>query len=292
MAISTSVRSAINTILKPLRLQVSTTLLEEQEAARLRALQASGHWRVPPYDQAIALDEARHMAFLAEICSGCKDGYTAFAQEPDGAGDGYYLQNDWFGPIDAEVLYSVVRHFRPQKIIEVGSGFSTRIIRKAIGDGGLSTKVTCIDPCPRASIQAYADEYIASPVEALPPSRIVEQLGENDILFIDSSHKVVPGGDVPFLFLEILPRLRRNVLVHVHDIFFPFEYPEKMIVDAGWEWCEQYLAHAFLAYNQAFDLLWPANYMWTRREREIRAHIPVSSLKAPPSSLWLRKIQD
>jgi len=291
MAYSTRAKNAINTLLKPVRLQVNTTLLEELESARLRALQERRHWSAPRYNQAIAFDDARHLAFLSEICAGSREGYRALAQEPNGDGDGFYLRNGWFGGIDAEVLYSVVRHFRPQRIIEVGSGFSTRLIRKAIQDGGLSTKLTCIDPCPRRSIQNYADEHIASRVEALPASRLVEQVGENDILFIDSSHKIEPGGDVPFLFLEVLPQLRSNVLIHVHDIFLPFDYSEEIIVDFRWNWTEQYMVHAFLVYNQAFEILWPASYMWARQKPAILKTIPSDLTITPPSSLWLKKVQ-
>jgi predicted O-methyltransferase YrrM len=290
MAFSTRVKTAVNHLLRPVRLQVSTTVLEEQESARLRALRASGYWGVPRYDQAIALDHKKFGAFLSEVCAGCRDGYTALAQGPAEAADGFYLRNNWFECVDAEMLYAVVRHFHPKRIIEVGSGFSTRLIRKAIGDGGLSTQLTCIDPQPRVMVQAYADNHIASRVEALSPSSIVEQLGENDILFIDSSHEIVQAGDVPFLFLEVLPRLRTNVLVHVHDIFFPFDYPER-VLDQRWNWNEQYLVHAFLAYNPAFELLWPASYMWARWKQEVLEHIPVVSMGNLPSSLWLKKVQ-
>lgn len=288
MAISTQVKNTLNTLLKPVRLQIGTTLEDELETARVRALKERGHWGVPRYGQAVAFDDARHLAFLAEVCSGCREGYMALPQEANGAGDGFYLRNGWFEPVDAEVLYSVVRHYRPQRIVEVGSGFSTRLTRQAIRDGGLSTRITCIDPLPRADIQAYADRHIASRVEAVPVADIAGQLAENDILFIDSSHKVISGGDVPFLFLEVLPQLRSGVLIHVHDIFLPFEYPET-VIDLRWDWAEQYLVHAFLAYNGAFEILWPASYMWARQKEEILRYIPVPWLRLSPSSLWLRK---
>jgi hypothetical protein len=290
MAFSTQVKTAINVLLKPARLQVGTTVLEEQAAAHLRELQARGHWSVPRYDQALTFDGKRHLTFLQEVCSPFKDGYTALPQGPEETAGGFYLRNTWFESVDAEILYSVVRRFRPQRIIEVGSGFSSRLIRKAIGDGGLSTKLTCIDPTPTTTVRDCADEHIASPVEKLKASTLAAQLGEHDILFIDSSHKVEQGTDVPFLFLEVLPRLRRNVLVHVHDIFFPLDYSES-ILDQGWGWNEQYLVHAFLAYNRAFDLLWPAAYMWAGHQQEILEHIPVPPGMNPPSSLWLRKVE-
>jgi predicted O-methyltransferase YrrM len=290
MAVSTQIRIAVNRLLRPARLQIGTTLLDDLESARFRALQSRGHWDSPRYDQGITLDHAKFSSFLAKVCTDCRDGYTALPQDPGEAGDGFYLRNGWFECVDAEMLYSVVRYFRPGRIIEVGSGFSTRLARKAISDGGLSTQITCIDPQPRAAVQAFADEHIASRVEALPASGIVERLVENDILFIDSSHEIVQGGDVPFLFLEVLPRLRPNVLIHVHDVFFPFDYPETILAQR-WRWNEQYLVHAFLAYNTAFEILWPASYMWAQWNEEVLQHIPVRSIANLPSSMWLRKVK-
>jgi hypothetical protein len=290
MALSTRVKTAINGLLRPVRLQVTTTLREERETAHFLALRARGHWGIPRYEQAIALDQDRYCAFLSAVCAGFRDGYTALGRESDECSGGFHLRNDWFECVDAEMLYAVVRHFQPARIVEVGSGFSTRVIRKAIGDGGLSTHLTCIDPQPRAPIRDYADKHVASRVEAISPSIIADPLAANDILFIDSSHRIVQGGDVPFLFLEVLPRLQRNVLVHVHDIFLPFDYPEK-ILGQRWNWNEQYLLHAFLAYNPAFEILWPASYMWAKCKQEVLEYIPVERMGNLPSSLWLRKIQ-
>jgi predicted O-methyltransferase YrrM len=289
MAFSTQVRLAVNRLLRPVRLQLTTTLLEEQELARRKGMRTAGHWDIARFDQSIALDHRKFLDFLAAICAGCKDGYTAFPREATQASNGgFYLRNNWFECVDAEVLYAMVRYFHPSRIVEVGSGFSTRVVRRAIADGKLTTKITCIDPQPRALVEGYADQHIASAVEALSPATIVDQLGENDILFIDSSHQVVQGTDIPFLFLEVLPRLRRNVLIHIHDIFLPFDYPEGAMRR---HWNEQYLVHAFLAYNPAFEILWPASYMWTKWQSEVQKQIPVASLGNPPSSLWLRKIQ-
>ena len=92
-------------------------------------------------------------------------------------------------------------------------------------------------------------------------SKILDLLSAGDILFIDSSHTVTTGGDVPYLFLEILPRLNPGVLIHIHDIFLPFDYPEQWVLE-DWGWTEQYLVHAFLSYNQTFEILWPASYVW------------------------------
>jgi hypothetical protein len=134
---------------------------------------------------------------------------------------------DWFPCLDAAAAYAVVRSTRPQRIVEVGSGHSTRFLARAVADGGLDTRITAIDPRPRAAIEGLKVEWIRSPVEQLTG---LPSLAENDILFIDSSHQLKPGNDVDFLVHRVIPPLPRGVRVHFHDIFLPDGYP------AGWGW--------------------------------------------------------
>jgi hypothetical protein len=134
---------------------------------------------------------------------------------------------DWFPRLDAAAAYATVRETKPRRIVEVGSGHSTRFLARAVADGGLDTSITAIDPQPRASIEKLPVHWIRMPVqqvEAFPP------LGAGDILFIDSSHQLKPGSDVEFLLGAVLPRLPAGVRVHFHDIFLPDDYP------AHWAW--------------------------------------------------------
>src|SRR3569833_141509 len=202
---------------------------------------------------------------------------------------GYYLRNDYCGPVDAEVLYSILRRFKPKRVFEIGSGFSSRLMRRAISDGKLDCRLTCVDPYPRVDIQSFADEHVQSIVEELPVDRIVGSLGAGDILFVDSSHIVATAGDVNYLFLEVLPRLPACVLVHVHDIFLPYEYPQSWVIEQRWGWNEQYLVHALLYGNDSLEILWPAWLMWETHRQEIQALIPSSVQGAFPTSFWLRK---
>jgi len=174
--------------------------------------------------------------------------------------------------------------------VEVGSGFSTRVIRRAIWDGSLSTRVRSIDPAPRIDVEGYADEHLQSRVEELDASELARSLGVNDILFIDSSHTVTNGGDVPFLFLEVVPRLVPGVLIHVHDVFLPFDYPQDWVVDKGRNWNEQYLVQALIYGSNTLEILWPAHYMWRCHRREIMQAIPSEPGPYIPSSLWLKKL--
>jgi hypothetical protein len=286
-AFSTTIKNGLNAILKAAGLEIGTTLKKRIEDDRLRKLQDREHWSEARYTQGLALDDDKALRFLEETCGPYRSDYQTFPASPNGDESQYFLENGWFESVDAEILYSVLRRFQPAHVVEVGSGFSTRLMRRAINDGKLSTRITSIDPHPNTSVQPYADEYIKVPVEDVEVERIVNLLDAGDILFIDSSHTVKTGGDVPYLFLEILPRLNAEVFIHIHDIFLPFDYPSEWVFE-GWNWNEQYLVQAFLAYNEAFEILWPARYMWEHHRSEIEQIIPVHQT-CTPSSLWLKK---
>ena len=136
---------------------------------------------------------------------------------------------DWFPRLDAAAAYAIVRSTRPKRIVEVGSGHSTRFMARAVADGKLDTRITAIDPRPRATIRGLDVEWLQTHVETLHHAPFAA-LRENDILFIDSSHQLKPGSDVEFLVNEVIPRLPSGVRVHFHDIFLPDGYPGQ------WAW--------------------------------------------------------
>ena len=164
--------------------------------------------------------------------------------------------NEYFAGLDAATYYAIVRDLRPARVIEIGSGMSTRIAdlaiqkNRAAGHGG---EIVCIEPFPqpRLTENMPAVTLIERPVEQLDLATF-DTLQANDILFIDSSHAVTFGGDVCREFLEILPRLKPGVWVHVHDIFFPQEYPASWLIERRLAFNEQYLLEAFLSFNRAF----------------------------------------
>ena len=158
-----------------------------------------------------------------------------------------------FDAIDALTLYCMLRHYKPKTVIEVGSGFSTRISTKALHKNG-NGKLICIEPYPNEELHKRLNEIltlIKEKVEKLD-LQLFTDLKANDVLFIDSSHIVKIGGDVNYLFLELIPSLRPGVLILVHDIFFPVEYPREWIIDRLNFWTEQYLLQAFLCFNEKF----------------------------------------
>jgi hypothetical protein len=162
-----------------------------------------------------------------------------------------YWINGWLPALDSASLYGLLAQNNPQHYVEIGSGNSTKFARKAITDYGLSTKITSIDPCPRAEVDAICDRTIRQPAEELAPE-FFDILNANDVLFIDSSHRVFMNSDATALFLDVLPRLKPGVLVQIHDVTLPYDYP------AAWTeryYSEQYLLAAYLlARGQLFDI--------------------------------------
>lgn len=185
-----------------------------------------------------------------------------------------YWANEWIPPLDAASLYSFIATRRPKTYMEVGSGNSTKFARKAIEDLGLDTKIISIDPEPRAEIDDLCDQIIRKPIEDVDLP-IFEILGEDDILFVDSSHRSFMNSDVTALFIDVLPRLRSGVLVQIHDILLPYDYPSDW---AGRWYSEQYLLAALLlARGRAFETILPN--MFISHDEELR------SILAP---LWKR----
>lgn len=240
----------------------------------------------------IDMNDEVQLKFLREIFPKYYDEYTKFPK--------YNGQTCGFSTVDAEVLHCMVRYFKPSKIIEIGSGFSTFLFIKAIEANKEKEKkksrLTVIDPHPPKQIQKALDNspnciLIQKKCEDLDINFFL-QLESNDILFIDSTHVVKIGGEVNYLYLEILPRLNKGVIIHAHDIFIPLEYPKDWVLKGHRFWTEQYLLHAFLIYNNAFEVLFGGSYIHINYSKELKSIIPsYDSQEAPPGSFWIRKIK-
>jgi hypothetical protein len=159
------------------------------------------------------------------------------------------FHNDYFAGLDAAVYYALIRHLQPNRIIEIGGGYSTQIAAKAVA-ANRKSELTCIEPYPERLNGANV-ELIQKRVEEMDVD-FFSRLEPNDILFIDSSHTVKFRSDVCYEFLEILPRLAPGVWVHVHDIFFPHDYPAEWLISRRLALNEQYLLEAFLSFNKTF----------------------------------------
>jgi hypothetical protein len=204
----------------------------------------------------------------------------------------FYYGNPYFGCHDASVYFSMLLEYRPRRVVEIGSGFSTRLL--------LDTNerffhnemdITAIDPSPSQSVDPRSSphtDFLKCRVQDAPLG-LFDQLAANDILFVDSSHVSKTGSDVNFYVFEILPRLKAGVLVHIHDILYPFEYLAEWVVEDKRSWNEAYLIRAFLQYNTAFEILYWNNFVYHFLGSYLRTLMPLC-LANEGGSLWLRRV--
>ena len=246
----------------------------------------------PPHTQlfeVIASERARYAEFIGKIAQLERD----FAKISLRAG--YFDQvpfwlNTWLAPLDAMALYAMLSHCGPRLFVEIGSGMSTKFARRAIATHGLGTRMVSIDPEPRSDIDPQVDEIIRRPLEDIDP-QFFDQLKKNDFLFFDGSHRVFQNSDVAVFFLEILPNLKPGVVVHLHDIYLPYDYPAGHLPRL---WSEQYLLATILLFAEgAFELLFPSwfvscdNELSTRADELLRKGL-LSDLSIHGNSFWLR----
>ncbi len=205
----------------------------------------------------------------------------------------YYFGNPYFSYGDAIILYSMLRYRQPRRIVEVGSGFSSAVMldtNDRFCHRGI--RMTFIDPFPQRLLSlltgddARRHEVISDVVQNVPMDRFTS-LGAGDVLFIDSSHVAKVGSDVVHLVTSVLPRLRNGVLIHFHDVFWPFGYPEAWI-RAGRAWNEDYLLKAFLQFNAAFKVLFFNSYVAEHHRATAERHLPLF-MKNPGGGLWIEK---
>jgi hypothetical protein len=205
----------------------------------------------------------------------------------------YFAANDQYPPLDAWILEGMLRHLRPARMIEVGSGFSSlitaRVNREQLAG---AMHFTCIEPYPRGFLLDGVDgitELLVERVEEVPLARF-EALRAGDVLFIDTSHVVRTGNDVVWLYGRVLPRLAPGVHVHVHDVFLPGDYPEQWVRE-GWGWNENYLVEAFLQFNAGYEIVLAAQWALREAAEEIAIAFPQFARYADRAgaSLWLRR---
>lgn len=246
----------------------------------------------------INLNVQKQMDLLLKFSDRFKNEYESIPREKPSVPYQYYLSNGQYEFVDGAILYCMVRYFKPKRIFEIGSGNSTYLSAQAIQKNGLDRGDNCslvaYEPYPNAIlIKGFPglSKLVKMKIEDIPLSEF-EQLKENDILFIDSSHVLKIGGDVKYELLEILPRLNKGVIIHFHDIFLPAEYPRDWILKRFQFWTEQYLLQAFLAFNDSFEVLWAGHYMHlTYPEKLNETFSYYDKNKLLPGSFWIRKVK-
>lgn len=232
----------------------------------------------PPYPAVERLFEAEAATFAAVLD-------TVDAQAATFEGLKTLFDQAWFPSLDAAVAFALVRDRKPRHIVEVGSGHSTRVLSKALGGLG---EIVAIDPSPRADIADLPGVRVVPSTLQAAPAGVFDGILPGDALFIDSSHILMPGSDVDILLNRVLPRLPSGALVHIHDIFLPFDYP------AIWGWRayneQQGIVPLLVsgAYRPLFSSVWAERRMADRLAASVVARLPRPA-GALPASLWLEK---
>ena len=255
-------------------------------------------WDKPSTLQGIHFDAEAMKSLFLHLLKGYLQEFSAYPPYE-------HLQKIGFGPgytaVDALTLHMMIRHLKPGRYIEVGSGLSTYYASLAAEKNaaeGCPVEITCIEPNPYESLYSINNiSIIKSEVQSIDLS-LYQTLQQNDILFIDSSHMLRVDSDVPYLFLEVLPRLAPGVVIHVHDVPFPYNTPypaDLWIFGQEWPmfWNEAMMLQAFLSYNSAFHIMLSTPLLRHMDEAFLRVHVPnyqsVEQNANAFSSIWLRR---
>jgi hypothetical protein len=196
---------------------------------------------------------------------------------------GFTVANGWYDSVDAEVLHALLRRLRPRRVVELGSGWSSRIIAAALEDD--ATHVA-YDPHPN---ERAGDVRVERVRAQDVPEDAFAALGAGDVLFVDTSHTVKPGGDVNRIVLDVLPLLAEGVVVHFHDVLLPYEV-HRTWLERGWWWFEQYLLQAFLAGNPDWEVLLAVHALTRERDGLVREVVPSYRGENFPSAFWIRRV--
>jgi len=247
----------------------------------------------------IDVNEEKQLELLSDFAGQYKTEYDSLALSKEQTTRPYefYIDNRAFRAVDAEILYCMIRKYRPQKIFEAGSGYSTYLLAKAVLQNKKINNVECelvvFDPYPNDVIKAGfpgLSKTISARIQDVPLSKFSE-LKENDILFIDSSHVLTIGSDVQYLYLDAIPRLNKGVVVHIHDILLPMEYPKGWVLKEHYFWNEQYVLQAFLSFNSAFEVIWAGRFMHLKHpDKLVDAFASCERVGSQPGSFWIRRV--
>lgn len=249
----------------------------------------------PPPILGIDFDPAQHLQILKEWFPRHIGAYDYPEHGPDDASlSHFYTQNSQFSWLDARALFVLLRELAPRRIIEVGSGYSSLLmadINQRFWGG--SCEIRCIEPYPRPFLQRGVPgirEVIVARVQQVPLD-LFATLAAGDVLFIDSSHVCKTGSDVNTLFFEVLPRLAPGVIIHLHDIALPLEYPQEWAITLNRSWNEQYLLRALLMYSQAFKPLFGSSYAYLQFKDAVAAALALPGGQSfGGSSFWMRRV--
>jgi predicted O-methyltransferase YrrM len=240
----------------------------------------------PELEAILAAGATRHLALLRECLAFAGECRAWPVDEDPGQPALPWRENLFQTPLDQAVLYGMLRHHRPERYLEIGSGMSTRVAWQARRAGGFAMKIISVDPAPRLEIAALCDEMHRRPLEEMV-GEFLALTTPRSVVFFDGSHRALPGSDVTVFFLEILPRLPAGTLVHVHDIFLPADYPARQL---NRFWSEQYMLAAWLlGGSRGIEVLLPCARIVALPEVRPELVTALGGGAAESSSFWLQK---
>lgn len=264
-------------------------------------------WARPSTMPGVDIDVDGQLKRLEETCLPFQSEYAGNAHFLAAAREGF---GPGYGYVEAQALHAVLRRFKPGKVVEIGGGVSTYCSYQSLRQNGTAWEITCIEPHPSRRLRLLAESesrvrLVDRPVQAVSMDEFV-RLSENDVLFVDSSHVVKAGSDVNHIVLEILPRLRPGVLVHFHDIYFPYDY-QRDVLQTFLHNNETSLLRAFLIFNKRFKIHFSLSHLHYERTDGLRSVFPEYRPQSGrlglrdrgsspddhfPSSIWLQVVQE
>lgn len=197
--------------------------------------------------------------------------------------------NGYLPGLDIASLYTIIAELKPSKYVEIGSGNSTRVAARAIRESGAKTQITSIDPYPRVDMDQLANNIIRKTIDKVDMT-LFDELNEGDVLYVDNSHVCFPNSDVTIFFLDILPRLKKGVIVHVHDIYIPYDYPDFMVQRF---YSEQYMLATYLLNSVHFEIVLPNFFVYKDKElsgkiQPLFDHPTMRTVETHGGSFWFK----
>jgi len=247
-------------------------------------------WPVQPHIPGIDFNESSHQNIIENILPAYQNDCRFPRTKKERLhSHHYYSENGQFPAADALLLHSFLRMLEPANVFEVGSGYSS-LVTAAVNHQFFNNSIDflCIEPYPIPEIQSSVpglSKHLKAKIQEVPLD-FYDHLGRNDILFIDTSHVCKTGSDVNHIYFDILPRLKSGVYVHIHDIFLPFDYPQKWVIDEGRGWNEQYLLQALLMFSKKFDVVYGNQFAQWKYTQLQKQHL--GAVLQGGSSFWFQ----
>ncbi|MBI3831248.1 MAG: class I SAM-dependent methyltransferase [Planctomycetes bacterium] len=247
----------------------------------------------PPYDDTSVFANQQTRDNMLALLKELVPFGAEFAAPRDGDREnpqGFFWKNNYFMDSDAMSYYALIRRFQPERIVEIGCGYSTLVASRAIEKNGKG-ELHCIEPYPRAWVPSikHIKDFKQTPIQELSPDYFNSVLRDGDFLFIDTTHTVKTGSDCLYIYLKLLPKIKPKVFIHAHDIYLPAAMPVEWQLDRNFYWTEQYLLLALLIDNPKFEILYGSHYHQGTNPTDLKALMHNQS-DAMGGSFWFRRL--